>query len=244
MTEPDNCSVKRQLGSTNSKGLPVLFQGLSPRSAAKQLLLCCAKGLRSDPLSCHSLGCSPSWRRSHLLHCPPFFCVVGQTFHGPDCVVGRRNLPQLPSLLPRARCKTTQAFSCRPSAFKPSQMRVATRRVLQPCGPTNSLVGGCLAITSGGGASRTGDLHDKRTDKAASEGSGQSKGGDRHLAGRQVHGRLSFKSIGSCHRVVVAERGKKRGDDRPPWQEFCEAATKSELRMQRQLVLKHHLDSI
>ena len=38
MSEPDNCSVKKQLGSTNSKGLPVLFQGLSPRNATKLLL--------------------------------------------------------------------------------------------------------------------------------------------------------------------------------------------------------------
>jgi len=32
MSEPGNCSVETQLGSTNSKGLPVLFQGLPPRN--------------------------------------------------------------------------------------------------------------------------------------------------------------------------------------------------------------------
>jgi len=35
MSEPDNCSMKKQSGSTNSKGLPVLFQGLPPRNATK-----------------------------------------------------------------------------------------------------------------------------------------------------------------------------------------------------------------
>jgi len=35
MSEPGNCSVKTQLGSTNSKGLPVLSQGLPPRNATK-----------------------------------------------------------------------------------------------------------------------------------------------------------------------------------------------------------------
>jgi len=45
MSEPGNCSVKIQLGSTNSKGLPVLFQGLPPRNATKYYYIY-AKGLR------------------------------------------------------------------------------------------------------------------------------------------------------------------------------------------------------
>jgi len=32
MSEPGNCSIKTQSGSTNSKGLPVLFQWLPPRN--------------------------------------------------------------------------------------------------------------------------------------------------------------------------------------------------------------------
>jgi len=35
MSEPDNCSIKRQLGSTNNEGFPALFQGLPPRNATK-----------------------------------------------------------------------------------------------------------------------------------------------------------------------------------------------------------------
>jgi len=34
MSEPDNCSVERQLGSTHNKGLPVLCQWLPPGNAA------------------------------------------------------------------------------------------------------------------------------------------------------------------------------------------------------------------
>jgi len=41
MSEPDNCSIKKQSGSTNSKGLPVLFQGLPPRNATKWLSHLC-----------------------------------------------------------------------------------------------------------------------------------------------------------------------------------------------------------
>ena len=33
MKEPDNCSIKMQLGSANDKGLPVSFQWLPPRNA-------------------------------------------------------------------------------------------------------------------------------------------------------------------------------------------------------------------
>jgi len=35
MSEPGSCAMKTQPGSTNSKGLPVLFQWLSPRNAAE-----------------------------------------------------------------------------------------------------------------------------------------------------------------------------------------------------------------
>jgi len=41
MSEPDNCSIKRQLGSTNNEGFPALFQGLPPRNATKWLLHLC-----------------------------------------------------------------------------------------------------------------------------------------------------------------------------------------------------------
>jgi hypothetical protein len=47
MPEPDNCSMKRQLGSTNSKGLPVLFQGLPPRNTTINDYSMMLKRLRS-----------------------------------------------------------------------------------------------------------------------------------------------------------------------------------------------------
>jgi len=77
MPEPDNCSVKRQLGSTNSKGLPVLFQGSHQGTL---LLVSITSMLRTSDwnhINLTNLHKTSSKRGSDPLCLSPFQHVVG-----------------------------------------------------------------------------------------------------------------------------------------------------------------------
>jgi len=78
MSEPDDCSMKKQSGSTNSKGLPVLFQGLPPRNAR---LIAVASVLRGNSTSISTV------LRPSLIH--QIDLGAAHLKQGVDCVAGR-----------------------------------------------------------------------------------------------------------------------------------------------------------
>jgi len=87
-------------------------------------------------------------------------------------------------------------------------MSIAAARLLQACGPTNSLVSECLATTREGEATRR--IYQQTHKNKASSGRLRREGGDRHRLeqGRKVQ--QSFKSIVACY-LIVAEEVRTKG---------------------------------
>jgi len=146
MPEPGNCAVKTQLGSTNSKGLPVLFQWLSPRNTTKITITSMLRGLRMVSIDLnhqerlHQEGeLSPQYLQIHL-------CCRGRC---PLCCRNGRTSTRSLLVDDKMPCNSC-TLSCQyPSHTSLSPDRIAVERdPLQSCDPTNSLVSECLATTS------------------------------------------------------------------------------------------------
>jgi len=186
MSEPDNCSVKRQLGSTSSKGLPVLLQRLSPRNATADNCCIYAKGLRLASHEPHEPTKDCTKREAATFSVSPLQCVVGCVI---DCVVGRmRTSSPGPPLTP-PRCLTTDALSCRQSSSSRLLCRawiVVEKVPQQHCDPTNSLVSECLGHHKWGGEplsqfhtkTKTQSMAQLKSSKGKEKGGGFGQGGE------------------------------------------------------------------